>query len=280
MIIPSRWLTGGRGLDDFRKDMFSDKHISILHDFMDASECFPTVEIKGGVCYFLWDRDHNGDLDYYNHKGDSVIKSKRQLNDMNVGLFVRDKNALSIIKKVTKSKGFISFEKIAGSQTPFGIVTSFKDYTDSKTSENNMKIYGNKFVGFTSMSNVTKNSDLAYKYKVFAPKAVGDGLIENDKVNAFVPELPSICTQTYIIYGPFDTEEEANNCATYMGTKFFHFLLGQLKNTQQMAPNLFKFVPLVDFKEKWNDEKLYELYKLSEEEIAYIKKTVNKGVGV
>lgn len=280
MIIPSRWLTGGRGLDDFRKDMFSDKHISILHDFMDASECFPTVEIKGGVCYFLWDRDHDGELDYYNHKADSVIRSKRKLDDMKVGLFVRDKNALSIIKKVTSAKDFQSFEKIAGSQTPFGIVTSFKDYTEKPTAEGDMKIYGNKFVGYTSMKNVLKNKELAYKFKVFAPKAVGDGLIENDRVNAFVPDCPSICTQTYIIYGPFDTKVEADNCARFMSTKFFHFLLGQLKNTQQMAPNLFKFVPLLNFSEEWTDKKLYEKYGLDEDEIAYIAQTVSKGVGV
>ena len=280
MIIPSRWLTGGRGLDDFRQEMFKDTRISSLHDFMDASECFPTVEIKGGVCYFLWDRDHNGSLDYYNHHNGVVTKSKRHLDDMKVGLFVRDKNALSIIKKVVDSKDFVSFEKIAGSQTPFGIVTSFKDYTDKPNQTNTMKIYGNKFVGFTSMNNVLKNKELAYKHKVFAPKAVGDGLIQNDKVNAFVPDCPSICTQTYIIYGPFETKEEADNCSKYMSTKFFHFLLGQLKNTQQMAPNLFKFVPLLDFKQSWNDKKLFDKYGLSEDEISYINNIVNKGVGV
>lgn len=280
MIIPSRWLTGGRGLDDFREKMFGDDRISLLHDFMDASECFPTVEIKGGVCYFLWDRDHHGKLDYYNHKNGVVQKSKRALDDMHVGLFVRDKDALSIIRKVTEAPGFKSFEAIAGSQTPFGIVTSFKDYTEQPTTTNTMKIYGNKFVGYTSMKHVTKNHDLANKYKVFAPKAVGDGLIENDKVNAFVPDCPSICTQTYIIYGSFDNKTEAENLAKFMSTKFFHFLLGQLKNTQQMAPNLFKFVPLLDFKEEWTDQKLFKKYNLTEEEIAYIKKTVNKAVGV
>lgn len=275
MIIPSRWMTGGKSkLKQFRKDMVNDKSIKVLHDFIDASECFPGVEIKGGVCYFLRDSLYNGPVEYYLHRKDKTEKSNRYLNDMNVGLFVRDKNALSIIEKVTKSPDFMSFETIAGSQTPFGIVTSFKDYTATKTSKNTMKIYGNKFIGYTSLSNIKKNIDLAYKWKVFAPKAVGDGIIETDKINAFVPDNPSVCTQTYIIYGEFSTKAEADNLAIYMKTKFFHFMLGQLKNTQQMAPNLFKFVPLLDFKQSWNDKLLYKKYDLSDEEIDYIESTI------
>ena len=137
-----------------------------------------------------------------------------------------------------------------------------------------MRIYGNKFVGFTSLKYVKKNLELAYKYKVLAPKAVGDGLIETDKINAFVPENPSICTQTYIIYGAYDNKTEADNLCAFMKTKFFHFLLGQLKNTQQMSPSMFKLVPLLDFKKSWCDKELYSKYKLTPEEIEYIDSSV------
>lgn len=274
LIMPSRWMTGGRGLDKFRHDMLKDNTMSILHDYVDARDCFTNVEIKGGVCYFLRDVNHNDKFDYYYHKLGNVTHSKRELNDMGIGSFVRDVNAQKIIEKVTKANDFISFEKIAGSQTPFGIVTSFSDYKKEPKDNYNMKIYGNKFIGYTDLKFVTKNKDLAYKYKVFAPKAVGEGHIESDKVNAFVPDNPSICSQTYIIYGKFDTKQEAENLAGYMKTKFFHFLLGQLKNTQQMAPALFKLVPLLDYTQKWTDEKLYKKYNLAKDEIEYIENTV------
>ena len=274
LIIPSRWMTGGRGLDEFRQRMLSDKSLKIIHDYLDARDCFSNVEIKGGVCYFLWDKEYSGPVRYFQHKDNSIEVYYRSLNDLNVGMFVRDTKALSIINKVINSKDFISFEKIAGSQTPFGIVTSFKDYSLSPTSEYTMKIYGNKFEGYTSMKFVTKNAYLAYKFKVFAPKAVGNGDISTDKIHPFVPDNPSICTQTYIIYGEFDEKNSADNLCEYMKTKFFHFLLGQLKNTQQMAPNLFKFVPLLDFSQKWTDQRLYQKYGLSSDEIEYIESTV------
>ena len=109
---------------------------------------------------------------------------------------------------------------------------------------------------------------------MLAPKAVGSGVIETDKINAFVPDNPSICTQTYIIYGPFATQKEANNACEYMKTRFFHFLLGQLKNTQQMAPELFKLVPLQDFQQNWTDEKLFKKYGLTTDEIEFIRQSV------
>ena len=274
LIMPSRWMTGGRGLDEFRATMLADKSVKLIHDYPDARDCFSNVEIKGGVCYLLWDKNYIGNVKYVQHKDGQINAADRNLDDLNIGMFVRDTEALSIINKVIKSKDFVSFESIAGSQTPFGIVTSFKDYTNEPTAENSMKIYGNKFVGYTSMKFVTKNSELAYKYKVLAPKAVGSGDISSDKIHPFVADNPSICTQTYIIYGAYDNKLEAENLCDYMKTKFFHFLLGQLKNTQQMAPNLFKFVPLLDFKQSWNDKKLYEKYNLSETEIGYINSIV------
>lgn len=274
LIMPSRWMTGGRGLDEFRATMLADKSVKLIHDYPDARDCFSNVEIKGGVCYLLWDKNYIGNVKYVQHKDGQINAADRNLDDLNIGMFVRDTEALSIINKVIKSKDFVSFESIAGSQTPFGIVTSFKDYSNEPTAEYSMKIYGNKFVGYTSMKFVTKNSELAYKYKVLAPKAVGSGDISSDKIHPFVADNPSICTQTYIIYGAYDNRLEAENLCDYMKTKFFHFLLGQLKNTQQMAPNLFKFVPLLDFKQSWNDKKLYEKYNLSETEIAYINSIV------
>jgi len=274
LIMPSRWMTGGRGLNEFRKETLNKNNFIIIHDHIDARDCFTNVEIKGGICYFLSSPSHNAECDYYLHVDGNIKHSFRKLDNLNIGMVIRDFRALDIVQKVMNSKDFQSFEKIAGSQTPFGIVTSFKDFTDKPTSRNDMKIYGNKFVGYTSTSNIIKNKELAYKYKVYVPKAIGDGIIATDKIKPIVPDTPSVCTQTYIIYGAFDSKVEAENLSLFMKTKFFHFLLGQLKNTQQMSPSMFKLVPLLDFTQKWDDMKLYEKYNLTEEEISFIDSVV------
>ena len=274
LIMPSRWMTGGRGLDEFRREMLEKENFLIMHDHLDARDCFTNVEIKGGICYFLSSPKYKGPCNYYLHYDNNVSQSVRRLDNLDIGMVIRDVRAINIINKVIESPDFESFEKIAGSQTPFGIVTSFKDYTSEPTNTNTMKIYGNKFIGYTSPKHILKNHHLANKYKVLAPKAIGDGLIESDRIKPIVPDNPSICTQTYIIYGEFDTLLEAQNLSKYMQTKFFHFLLGQLKNTQQMSPSMFKLVPLLDFKQTWDDTKLYKKYGFTQEEIDFIENLV------
>lgn len=281
MIMPSRWMTGGRGLDDFRKNMLKNNDIISLHDYVNARDCFANVEIKGGICYLLQSNNYSGKCNYFLHGEDGVFESKRYLDELNLGFVIRDLKAMSIIKKVIYSKNFESFSKIAGSQTPFGIVTSFKDYKDQQDVKYSMKIYGNKFIGYTKPEYIKKNVELANKYKVFVPKAVGSGVIETDVIKPICPTVPSICTQTYIIYGSFDNSIEQKNLATYMKTKFFHYMLGQLKNTQQMAPNLFALVPMQNFTDNsdinWSqnlinvDEQLFKKYNLNQEEITLIR---------
>jgi superfamily II DNA or RNA helicase len=274
LIMPSRWMTGGRGLDDFRRIMLDQNSFLIFHDHLDSRDCFTNVDIKGGVSYFVSKPGYSGLCDYYLHSDEEIFYSKRKLDDLNIGLVIRDFRAIGIIKKIINSKNFRSFEEIAGSQTPFGLVTSFKNYTKNQTSINNMKIYGNQYEGYTSSKNILKNADLAYKYKVFLPKAIGDGIISTDKMKPIIPDNPSICTQTYIVYGDFETRQEAENLSSYMKTKFFHFLLGQLKNTQQLSPSMFKLVPIVDFKVGWTDSKLYKKFGITEDEIKLIDSIV------
>ena len=285
MIMPSRWMTGGRGLDNFRKDMLKDDNIIVLHDYLNARECFSNVEIKGGICYFLLSPKYKGKCNYYLHKENKIYKNERNLDELKLGFVIRDLNSMSIIKKVIYSKGFEPFSKIAGSQTPFGIVTSFTDYKEKPDKKYSMKIYGNKFVGYTKPEYITKNQELANRYKVLVPKAVGNGVLGSDVIKPILPTVPSICTQTYIVYGDYDNQNEAKNLLLYMKTKFFHFMLGQLKNTQQMAPNLFNLVPIQDYTDEsdinWKkslseiDNQLYSKYKLSDEEIKYIEELIN-----
>ena len=275
MIIPSRWMSSGKSsLNEFRNSMLKDQHIKVMHDFLDATDCFPNVEIKGGVCYFLRDENYSGDCQYFLHNNGKIEYSFRKLDNFNIGRCVRDSKAFSIISKVLNSPDFTSFKSIAGSQTPFGIVTSFNDYSKEKTAFYNTKIYIKGGCAYTNFKYVTKGFDLVDCYKVFAPKAVGDGNIESDKIIPIIGEKGSICTQTYIAYGKFESQLEAENLKNYMETKFFHFLLGQLKITMQMAPNYFELVPMQNFNEGRTDVKLYKKYNLTQEEINYIENLV------
>lgn len=273
MIIPSRWFSGGKGLDSFRDGMLNDDRVRVLHDFHDASECFPGVEIKGGVCYFLWDRDNKGLCKVISHELDGKISEvKRSLLEKNCNIFIRYNGAIKILSKIriTKEKSIVN---IISSRKPFGISTNFSKYS-LNFKQGLIKIYANKKIGFTKTEYIQKNKEWVKKYKIFIPYAVGNGNMKTDLIKPILAEPDSICTETYIVFGPFDSREEAENAISYIKTKFFHFLLGVKKNTQHTTRNTYEFVPMQDFSESWTDEKLYKKYKLTKEEIDFIESMI------
>jgi site-specific DNA-methyltransferase (adenine-specific) len=274
MIVPSRWFCGGRGMDDFRKTMLSDKHIKFIEDFPDASECFPGVEIKGGVNYFLWDRSYEGDCTFSTHKNGAVISTKkRKLNEYGADFFVRDNGSLNILNKVL-SFHQKSFSGIVSPQTPFGLYSSFKDFKKTKF-EHSLKVYANKEIGYISENyKITKNRTAINEWKVLVPKAVGSGSSESDVIKPLIGEPGSLCTQTYLYIGPFSSKDECENVISYIKTKFFHFLVALLKNTQDGMSKVYTFVPIVDFNRAWNDSELYSLFGLNSEEQNYIEDTI------
>lgn len=279
MIIPSRWFAGGRGLDEFRDEMLHDSRLRILHDFIDSSECFTGVEIKGGVCYFLWDRDNKGLCEIYTHENNTIIKSIRPLLEDNSNIFIRYNQAIPIINKI-KSFKEDSFRKLVSSQTPFGFVSSFKDYSTNYNSEY-YKIYANKNIGYLTKDYlIPKNKDWIDKWKVFTPEAIGTGDGKTDWMKPILGEPNSLCTQTYMVIGPVNTKEEAENIISYTQTKFFHFLLTLIKNTQHTPPSTYEFIPMQDFSKSWTDKELYAKYKLTQEEINFIESMVRPEIGV
>lgn len=275
MIIPSRWFTGGFGLDSFRKSMLEDNHLRKIHDFLDASDCFPGVEIKGGVCYFLWERDNKGKCEIYTHKANKVVSfMERDLIENDLDVFIRYNEAVPIYKKVSAFKEK-SLSEIISSQRPFGLPTNFKDFNDKKTLEKDIKIYANKKQGYIHNDfPISKNKDLIDKFKVLTPKAIGSGNSMQDWVKPILAEPHSVCTETYVVLGAFDTEEEAQNLISYTQTKFFHFMLTLKKNTQDALSKAYMLIPLQNFKENWNDEKLYKKYSFSENEIEFINSII------
>lgn len=275
MIVPSRWFAGGKGLDDFRNEMISDTRIRELHDFLNASDCFGTgVEIKGGVCYFLWDRDYCGDCLIATHNSEGIIsQANRYMKIGNNDVFVRRNEAISILEKIATSKEE-SFATLVSSRRPFGLPTNI---TGNKTcGSNDVILYQRGGTAYYPLNGLMRNQSWVNKYKIFITKAynAGDDYPHQILNKPIFGDKGTCCTETYIVIGPFDTDSETNNVITYIHTKFFRFLVSLKKISQDATQRVYEFVPLQDFSKPWTDEELYAKYGLSEEEIAFIESMI------
>ena len=275
MIIPSRWFAGGKGLDDFRDSMLNDDSLIELHDYFKSSDCFPGVEIKGGVCYFLWNRDNKGLCKVYTHTAEKILSySKRPLKEKGVKTFIRYNESIPILHKVVKLND-PSFNALVSSRKPFGLPTNFEDY-DREQTPNSHKIYANKEYGYLKNYIIQQNAQWIDKWKIFISKAYGAGEDFPHQIlnRPFIGEPNSVCTETYLLIGPFDTKDEAQNVLSYIHTKFFRFLVLLIKNTQDATKQVYQFVPMQDFSKPWTDEELYAKYNLTQEEIDFIESMI------
>jgi len=273
MIVPSRWFAGGRGLDDFRDEMLTDRRIRKIVDYPVSSECFPGVEIKGGVCYFLWDRDNQGDCEVTTIRGKDVSTMSRPLLEMSSDIFIRYNESITVFRKVSE-KHEPTFADLVSSQKPFGLRTFI---TGKKELFNGaIKLYANSSVGYIDKSDIAQNKDWTASHKVYITMAYGAGEDFPHQIlnKPFYGEPDSCCTETYLVIGPFSTKEECINVISYIKTRFFRFLVLLRKNTQHAAKGVYSFVPLQDFSESWTDEKLYAKYGLTQEETAFIESMV------
>jgi len=280
MIIPSRWFSGGRGLDNFRKNMLTDMSLKELHDFENSSDCFSGVEIKGGVCYFLWDRDYKGDCLVTSHSESKKSSVLRPLLETGMKNFIRRNESVSIIKKVRKI-GEKTFDEIISANDPFGFDKrekgKYKRVKPSFLLENQNGLipfyyqgWKKDGLGYIEEALITKNKNLISNDKIYIPKAWGTGSLKSDRLQSIFVEGQSCSTETYLIISNL-SKAELLNVQKYMSTKFFHFLVLTLKNTQNAMKKVYSLVPLQDFSIEWNDETLYKKYKLSEEEINFIE---------
>jgi site-specific DNA-methyltransferase (adenine-specific) len=285
MIVPSRWFTGGRGLDEFRDEMLKDKRIKQIHDYPNASDCFPGVEIKGGVCYFLWEKDYNGKTRVITHEGGAIkSESERYLLEKGAETFIRHNEALTILHKVQKFNEKC-FTDLISANDPFGFDVredgSYKRVKPTFTKEtfkDAVRFYYNGWqregIGFIERNSIRKNIELIKDYKVLITKAWGIGSMEKDWLNPLIVEPNSCCTETYLIIGPFKKKSTAENVVSYTQTKFFHFLVSLIKITQNAMKKVYSFVPEQDFEQSWNDEKLYKKYNLTKDEILFIESMI------
>jgi len=269
MIIPSRWFSGGKGLDDFRNDMLNDNHIRCLVDYTNSMEVFPGVDIAGGVCYFLWERDNRGDCKVENiHNGKSNI-SVRPLNEFET--FVRDSISVSIIKKVLAREHSFLVE-VVSSRQPFGL--------DSKVrpkEKGDLTLIWSGGKGPYPSSLIRDGNETISQWKVLLSKASYDHGGQPDKegkrrIFSRVELLPPnhICTESYLVVGSYGMRQQAENMVVYLRTKFCRFLVSTILFTQNITKDRFRFVPNLAMETKWTDQMLFNRYELNSEEIAFI----------
>ena len=273
MIIPSRWFAGGRGLDSFRDTMLSDVNIRKIIDFPVSSECFPGVEIKGGVSYFLRDYYNPGECHIKTIRGGSVSEMWRPLKEKGSNIFIRYNESVGIFRKVFSSN-YLPFSDLVSTQKPFGFRTFFSG--KSQPFEGCVTLFANKKIGYVSRSEILQNQEWVDKYKLYISMAYGAGEdFPHQIINKpFIGNLNTCCTETYLLIGPFDSKKIAINVISYIKTRFFRFLVLLRKNTQHAAKGVYEFVPIQDFSQPWTDEKLYAKYGLTEDEIAFIESMI------
>lgn len=275
MIIPARWYTGGRGLDDFRDNMISDTRMKVIHDYPETDDCFPGLNIRGGVCYFLWDSLYHGDCTIINHIKGKMIEMKRPLKEANIPLLIRYNQSISIMKKVLKFKE-VSLGKYVSTSKPFGMRSNFSDFASIQTEMHSVKLYRFGENGYVARKIIVKNENLIDRYKVLVSKASpgGDEYPHSIVSQPIVSEPNSVCTETYLVIKDVDSRTEAENLVSYIKTRFFRFMMSLVKNTQNISKASYTFVPLQDFSHPWTDEMLYCKYNLSSDEIAFIESMI------
>ena len=291
MIIPARWMTGGRGLDEFRKAMLHDDSIQVLHDFADSSDCFSGVEIKGGICYFIRNEHYHGKCQIFRHRGDEIRESTRALIEDGDEIFVREDRLISIKNKVNITN-LSSFDTIVSSMKPYGLRGDvFKD-----TSKYGLPVMSDVYVdgyykvlGLLNLKRVyrfipqdypipTKNDSLN-KWKLFVTRNWGIGSFDDVPSQPVVAGPGELCTETFIEFGPFATKDEVENVLTYLQTKFFRAMVAIRKQDQGSSKAVYHYVPIQDFSKPWTDEELYKKYSLTSDEIEFIESQIKSICG-
>ncbi len=278
MIIPSRWYSGGKGLDEFRGEMLSDKHLRILVDYDNFKEVFPTVDLAGGACYFLWDRDHPGSCEVTNISGNKRDTTIRELDEF--GIFIRSNKALTIVNKVI-SKGYDKYlNDVVYSRLPFGIPSTYEPVSSG------IPCYFTQRIGLQHVQkdDMSDPFGILRKWKFLVPKAPIAGQTDFSKPVAFyyegntrIAKPGEICSETWLVAGAFDTKEETLSYKSYIFTKTVRFLLLQTVVSQNISKKNYCFIPhLGKYQGVYTDEKLCKMWDITPNEFDYIKSRIGE----
>ena len=285
LIIPARWYAGGKGLDNFRDTMLQDRRINLLFDFIESKDCFPSADIAGGICYFLWNRKYKGKCIVTSVSNNERNSNLRDLGEFST--FIRQSEAISIVHKII-DETIITLDNIVYSRKPFGLDNNFVG--KQKPYDHCITVYGSQGISYADKDVVSQNTELIDNWKVIASKASAQGgRADKDGKRKVIPKIevltPNVvCTESYLLLSSFNNEESANNFCKYVKSKFFRFLLSLKVITQNISKDCFRFVPLQDFTSKsdidWSrsigeiDAQLYEKYGLERDEIDFIERMI------
>ena len=274
-VTPSRWMAGGKGLDKYRERMLSDKRMRSIVDYPKLYEGFPGVKIRGGISYFLWDREHNGPCEVQTiwdgePTGPAVA---RHLDAYDI--LVRRNEAVPILEKV-RAKGEPTLDGRVSSRKPFGLATNFKGKPSAEGLGNPVRLFENQRIGWIEREAIPTNSEWVDAWKVLITRVQGTSAAVETKFlsKPILAEPGTACTETYLVAGRFDSEAEAKNYAKYLRTRFVRFLVSLRKPTQDAARGVYAFIPDLPLDQEWTDTKLYQRYGLTEDEIAFVESQV------
>ena len=285
LIIPARWYAGGKGLDNFRDTMLQDRRINLLFDFTESKDCFPSADIAGGICYFLWNRKYKGKCIVTSVSNNERNSNLRDLGEFST--FIRQSEAISIVHKII-DETIITLDNIVYSRKPFGLDNNFVG--KQKPYDHCITVYGSQGISYADKDVVSQNTELIDNWKVIASKASAQGgRADKDGKRKVIPKIevltPNVvCTESYLLLSSFKNEDSANNLCKYVKSKFFRFLLSLKVITQNISKDCFRFVPLQDFTANsdidWNqsiaeiDAQLYRKYNLNNDEIDFIERMI------
>lgn len=288
MVIPARWFAGGKGLDEFRESMLSDNRLRSIADYLSAADVFPGVGLKGGICYFLWNRDHPGPCNVSTHFKDwPVSTASRSLLEKGADVFIRFNEGLSILKKVVSVETEQSdslqlpeskrFDRLVSSRKPFALETTFKGRATKRAGD--LLIYQNGGTGYVARDSISAGTELIDKWKIYVGRAAPgtgnrDSYPHRILSTPFIGEPGSICSETYLCIGPFDTQTEAESALSYISCRLTRLLILLHKPSQDTTRKVYTFVPTQEWTKRWKDEDLYAKYGISEGEIEFIEKVV------
>jgi len=296
MIMPTRWYAGGSDLGKFRDQMLNDIHISELHDFLKPDLIFQNINLRGGICYFSWNKDYDNTKSLtkvFTYNDDLTPKIyTRSLKTEDSDILIRHNIAVEMLKKIKSHSDFTSFEIHISALRPFGFrgyFTKDKKFRDSnKGLKDPIICYGKgKKVGYLNREEITNNTEWIDKFKVFTPRANNIGTeLKDDNLNTFIGAPNTICTESYIAVGSDLklNELSATNLCKYFTTKFARFQHSVGKASQDATSKTYKFIPLQNFTSKsdidWSksieeiDKQLYKKYHLTKEEISFIESMI------
>ena len=273
MVIPARWYSGGKGLDSFRTNMLNDSRIRYLADYEDSRESFSGVDVAGGICYFLWDSSYSGACEVDSFSNGTRTRSNRKLNEFDT--FVRDPQAVGILRKVLGGN-LSSFSEIVNARNFFGIASAQKPEKVGA-----LKFFSSIGDGRLPKIAVGKNIEIAAEWKVLLSKTSSEHAGQSAKDGTKrvlsrieIAEPGSVCSESYLVIGPFANESECQSAVSFIRTRFFRFMLSLRLLTQNISSDSFRFVPRVSFDRTWDDSKLFELFALEPAEISLIERAI------